>query len=111
MPRGRKTRVSHKQREIHTNPRSRDQRCLAHAGSRGSVKKSLRDAQPLASGERCGCSPVPAAGVGMLGHGGDELWEVSTVQDPIQIPYNRAGQRFWRAGDTEGSGAEISSSS
>lgn len=36
------------------------------AGSWGTAKKSLQEAQPLASGKLCGCSSVSAAGIGML---------------------------------------------
>lgn len=67
------------------------------AGSWGTAKKSLQEAQPLASGKLCGCSSVSAAGIGMLKQR-EMSWEVSTVQDAIQIPYNRAGQV---AGETE----------
>lgn len=61
------------------------------AGSWGTAKKSLQKAQPPTSGKLCGCSPVPAAGIGMLRHR-EMSWGVSTVQDTIQIPYNRTGQ-------------------
>lgn len=88
---GRKMRSSRKQSGTHTSPGGRDRRCPACAGSRGHAKKPLWEAQPLASGERCRRSPVPTASVGRLRHG-EMSCEASTVQDPIQIPYNRVGQ-------------------